>query len=119
MAVGKFANAVRATSHMRSGQGSHEDEGERVEPAPVAPNPSEPPAALRAAGQGRDGVERRGPGRPKGGKRSNPDFQQVTALVPSELYTRVRTKLLDKKKTTGDFSDLVSKLLENWLLSQV
>ncbi len=70
-----------------------------------------PPNPVSEAGR------RKGPGRPKGGKRSNPGFQQVAALLPSEIYSQVRIKLIEEK-TYADFSELLRVLLENWLLAQ-
>jgi hypothetical protein len=53
-------------------------------------------------------------GRPVGGKRGNPEYEQVTAYIPKELYKRVKIRLLE---TTDDahFSDLVEHLLTNWV----
>lgn len=45
------------------------------------------------------------------GKRSNPDYIQVGAYIPKALDKAVKRKLLDEDI---DFSDLVTKLLENW-----
>lgn len=50
-------------------------------------------------------------GRPPG-KRSNPDYQQVTVLLHSATYTEARKRLLDEKK---EVSELINELLEQWL----
>lgn len=50
-------------------------------------------------------------GRPPG-KRSNPDYRQVTVLLPSQTYREVRKRLLDEDK---EVSELVHELLEEWL----
>ncbi len=51
-------------------------------------------------------------GRPKTGKRSNPDFRQITAWVRRDTYLAVQRRLLD---TEGEVSELVQALFEEWL----
>jgi len=46
------------------------------------------------------------------GKRSDPNYIQVGAYIPIELNKSVKRLLVDDDK---DFSDLVSKLLEQWV----
>ena len=53
-------------------------------------------------------------GRPKTGKRSNPDYQQVSAWVRRDTYRRVMDRLY-VKEGRREFSDLVQSLLEAWL----
>ena len=53
-------------------------------------------------------------GRPKTGKRSNPDYQQVSAWVRKDTYEQVTTRLFVKEKRR-EFSDLVQALLVDWL----
>jgi hypothetical protein len=103
--TGKFNHVVKATSHMRASQ------------VPAADGAGEsPPAATPGSRPGESQEAKRpGPGRPRG-KRSNPGYQQVTALLPSELYGRVRGRLLHDK-SHGDFSDLLKTLLGSWLES--
>lgn len=48
-------------------------------------------------------------GRPRG-RRSNPDYEQVTAYIRRETYTAIKIALLQKGKTRG-FSELVEELL--------
>ena len=55
-------------------------------------------------------------GRPKG-KRSNPDFEQVTAYLRKETYRQTKIALLEQSQLT-DFSELVEQLLTEWLNSQ-
>ena len=105
--TGKFDRVVKATSHMRSPE---EPSGE-VRAGEESPESIAPPNRVGEAGG------RKGPGRPKGGKRSNPGFQQVTALLPSEVYSQVKIKLIEEK-SYADFSELLRVLLENWLLAQ-
>ena len=52
-------------------------------------------------------------GRPKG-KRSNSNFQQVTAYVRRDTYRKVSIELLDRENK-GEFSELVEDLLQKWL----
>ena len=46
------------------------------------------------------------------GKRSDPNYIQVGAYIPKELNKAVKRSLVDYD---GDFSDLVTQLLEEWL----
>lgn len=50
-------------------------------------------------------------GRPAG-KRSDPNYQQVTVLLHGETYKDVRKRLLDEKK---EVSTLLNELLDAWL----
>lgn len=54
---------------------------------------------------------RRKVGRPPG-KRSNPDYQQVTVLLHGQTYLEARKRLLDERK---EVSDLINELLVEWL----
>ncbi|MDV3002877.1 MAG: hypothetical protein N5P05_004532 (plasmid) [Chroococcopsis gigantea SAG 12.99] len=54
-------------------------------------------------------------GRPKG-KRSNPDYTQVTAYIGRDTHKRVKMALLENEG--GDFSELVDQLLLEWLSTQ-
>jgi hypothetical protein len=51
-------------------------------------------------------------GRPPG-KRSNPEYQPVTAWVRKATYQAVRERLL--REGRGEFSVLVEELLREWL----
>ena len=53
-------------------------------------------------------------GRPATGKKSNADFEQVTAYVRKDTYRDVKIKLLRGAKKQ-DFSDLVEDLLSKWV----
>jgi hypothetical protein len=46
------------------------------------------------------------------GKRSDPNYIQVGAYIPKDLNKEVKRALVDYE---GDFSDLVTQLLEEWL----
>lgn len=52
-------------------------------------------------------------GRPKG-KRSNPDYEQVTAYIKRETYRKTKIALLEQDEI-ADFSELVEDLLTEWL----
>ena len=56
-------------------------------------------------------VQRRG--RPNG-KRSNSEFQQVTAYIRRDTYRRVSIKLIDQE-VKGQFSELIEELLQEWI----
>lgn len=49
------------------------------------------------------------------GKRSDPNYIQVGAYIPKELNKDVKRLLVD---TEGDFSNLVTELLEQWVKQQ-
>ncbi len=55
-------------------------------------------------------------GRPRG-KRSNPDFEQVTAHIRRETHRRVKLALLEDDQGQ-EFSELVEGLLNTWLKSR-
>lgn len=66
---------------------------------PASPLPIETPAPAKKSGR-------------QLGKRSNPDYIQVGAYIPKEVDRGVKRKLLDEEL---DFSELVTKLLQDWL----
>ncbi len=72
--------------------------------APSTPQPQRPAPAKR--------------GRPAGGKRHNPDYEQVGAYVPKELNKRVKMRLLEMDKDR-EFSELIEFLLKSWLQGNV
>ena len=55
-------------------------------------------------------------GRPRG-KRSNPDYEQVTAYIKKETYKNVKKRLLDDPEER-DFSTLLEELLDRWQASK-
>jgi hypothetical protein len=82
------------------------------EPAePVTPPTPEPSPAAP--------VVSRGPGRPPGGKRSNPDYEQVSHYIRADTHKEVKKLLLDEKprpdKSRRDMSDLIEELLSEWV----
>ncbi len=55
-------------------------------------------------------------GRPRG-KRSNPDYEQVTAYIKRETYRNTKIALL-QQENKQEFSELVEQLLSEWLSTQ-
>lgn len=53
-------------------------------------------------------------GRPKTGKRSNPEYRQVSAWIRIATYQKVTDRLF-LKENRREFSDLVETLLVDWL----
>jgi len=56
-------------------------------------------------------------GRAKIGKRSNPDYTLVSALIKIDLYNEVVLELM-RRGRKREYSDLVGSLLEEWLKQQ-
>lgn len=52
-------------------------------------------------------------GRPKG-KRSHPDYEQVTAYIRKDTYRSAKIALL-REGEEREFSELIQSLLEEWL----
>ena len=83
------------------------------------PEPNEP---QDDPGQGDDQPSipvKRPRGRPKGGKRNNPQFQQVTLYMPSTVYVAVQHELKLRRRKRGyqgprDMSELVGALVQAW-----
>ena len=91
--------------------------GRQTGDAPAAEPPPPSPAPLPTAPAAEaPPVEKRKPGRPKGGKSSNPEFVQTTAYVEETVHIAVKKALLDLKDT--DYSSLVNELLKEWIQSR-
>jgi hypothetical protein len=82
---------------------------------------SPPREATEDAGQGANSSApvKRSRGRPKGGKRNNPEFQQVTLYMPSTVYVAVQHQLKLRRRKRGyqgprDMSELVGGLVQAW-----
>jgi hypothetical protein len=58
-----------------------------------------------------------GRGRPRG-KRSDPNFEQVTAYISRNTYRHVKIALLTQGEKR-EFSELVEQLLKQWLTPEV
>lgn len=74
---------------------------------------------------GEDSRTERKRGRPKG-RRSDPNYTQISALVPLELHQKIKIALIKNQMKQGirnpnansDVSALIEKLLETWLEQQ-
>jgi hypothetical protein len=55
------------------------------------------------------------PPAPDGAKSKDPDYMQTTVYVRRDLYGDARAALI---RAGGDFSDLLNKLLADWLKTQ-
>ncbi|AWT37837.1 hypothetical protein DM785_19170 (plasmid) [Deinococcus actinosclerus] len=92
--TGSKFSGVRAMRERRERDAEAEP---RSKASPVEPPPAQEP--------------RRRVGRPPG-KRSNPEYQQVTVLLHGKTYVEVRKRLLDERK---EVSTLLNELMEEWL----
>jgi hypothetical protein len=81
----------------------------------ASPNTNQPTPGAPASGIENQSHTRK-MGRPKG-KRSNPDYEQVTTYIRRDTHTAIKVLLL-KDKGGGDFSELVQNLLEEYLKIQ-
>lgn len=79
----------------------------REQEASADPGPVMAPVEVAAA----QTASPRRVGRPPG-KRSNPEYQQVTVLLHGQTYVEVRKRLLDERK---EVSTLIDELLAEWL----
>ena len=62
-------------------------------------------------------AERRKVGRPRTGKRSDPEYRQVSAWIRRNTYDRVTHRLFNREERR-EFSELVQELLSEWLKSR-
>jgi hypothetical protein len=92
-------------------QAATEAPAETPQPSPQPPEPERP----QQAGEGEGGViARRGPGRPGGGKRSNPDYERLNILVRKTTRRKVDMRMLQEPGLAVDLSELVDRLLSEW-----
>ncbi len=99
----------------------HEPEpGPEPRPAPASPISETHTSARASTGSTRQGdaappeeTPAKRIGRPPVGKKSDPNYTQVTAYVRRDLYRDVRIALL-QDGSGEDFSELVARLLEDW-----
>jgi hypothetical protein len=49
---------------------------------------------------------------PKVGKRRDPNYQQITAYLPQDLYIEMKMALVQERK---EMSDLFAELAQQWL----
>ena len=81
----------------------------RVEKTPA--QPEQEPAAAPAPD-----AARRPRGRPRG-KRSDPEFEQITAYIARQTHRDTKIALLQEGRRR-EFSQLVEELLQQWLAAQ-
>lgn len=93
----KFAN-------LKAMRENRQDKQVNEAPSTAVPSPKAPPAPTETP---------RRVGRPAG-KRSDPNFQQVTVLLHQDTYREARKRLLDERK---EVSTLINELLDEWLKS--
>ncbi len=55
----------------------------------------------------------RGPGRPAGGKRGNPEYRAIMGYIPEGLDREVRIRMAQNR--VREFSDVLEQALQNWL----
>ncbi len=81
------------------------------------PTPT-PIAAEEGTSSEAEGSVLRRTGRPAIGKKSNPNYRQVTAYIRKDLYRDVTDMLYDEGRGRDtkrkEFSELVDELLERW-----
>jgi hypothetical protein len=80
------------------------------------PQPKPPPPKKRTPKAPPAVVETKRRGRPSG-KRSDPDFEQVTAYIRRDTHKDVKIALL-RDDQGREFSELVEELLVGWLKSR-
>lgn len=97
-------NKFQSFFDARKGKGESEQETEVSPPAAqiVEHAPVETPTTPKRIG------------RPPGGKKSDPAYQQVTAYVRRATYQKTQVKLW-QSGVKKDFSDLVEELLAKWV----
>jgi hypothetical protein len=99
---------------------------EQVDPAP-APVEAYPSESTPQSGNNEDShreiakpqEEKRSPGRPRG-RRSDPDYTQISAYIPLDLLLDIQNELnqekrFQRKRTAMSVSELVEDLLADWL----
>ena len=136
-------NRFSALRQLRD-QRQEEESQDSVEPMQTAPaqketseQAAEPPTTAPVSKQAADSAskaksasrtqplktapkaQKRGPGRPPG-RRSNPDYTQISAYIPLELLLEVQDELAEerrekKQRTPRPVSDLMEELLASWL----
>ncbi|MEO1209628.1 MAG: hypothetical protein AAFX78_08815 [Cyanobacteria bacterium J06638_20] len=102
MAFSDFRRYVPIDSHIRAN--SHRDE-----------HSSSKPEILDSATK----PQKRKRGRPQG-RRSNPDYTQISAYIPLKLLLEVQNELTEERRevqrrSPRPVSDLIEELLASWL----
>jgi hypothetical protein len=83
---------------------------------------SESSSSTEAPSEVFESASKRPVGRPPG-RRSNPDYTQISAYIPIEILQEVQDVLaqerrISKRRTPRPVSDLVEELLAEWLKTQ-
>ncbi len=81
--------------------GKHGDLASKAVPEAAEPSPEAEPTQPAAKAKGRPP-----------GKKSDPDFTQVTVYLREDSYATARKILFDERK---QFSDLIGELLNRWI----
>lgn len=82
------------------------------EPEPE-PEKQLPESKINQPSSGAESNQPQKRGRPKG-KRSHPDYEQVTAYIRKDTHRAAKIALLEEGEER-EFSELIQKLLEQWL----
>jgi hypothetical protein len=98
--MSKFNDILKAAKEREEGSSELEGKDEPPDQSPASQSETQPPKR----------------GRPKG-KRSDPDFEQVTAYIRKETYRQTKITLLSSDGEQ-DFSELIESLLTEWLSTQ-
>jgi hypothetical protein len=102
----------------QDGETEQNSENEVSDPAPLSTQKADEQAkADQPAAQNES--QKRKLGRPRG-RRSNPDYTQVSAYIPLELLLEVQDELAEERReklqrTPRPVSDLMEELLSEWL----
>ena len=95
-------------------RGREREEAERPAAARKGARKKSPASAPAVAAA--PAAAKRGRGRPPG-KRSDPDYEQVTSYVRRQTYADVKIALI-REGRKREFSELVEELLAGWLRAQ-
>jgi hypothetical protein len=95
-------------------QARHDSTGAEPTAVPPVQRQPEAPAAARSKWTGRPGGK---------GKKSDPNFRQVTAYIPQQLHNNatIALRLANQERIDADkedFSELLTRLLADWYQSQ-
>lgn len=98
---------------------AHVEEGGEGNIQTTTPEPMEKPQNKAVAEPAPPKPAKRGPGRPRG-RRSNPDYTQISAYIPLDLLLEVQDELAEERRekrqrTARPVSDLMEELLYAWL----
>lgn len=107
MPASKFDDFLKAKQEPKE----EEPENREKKPVKAKPEPKPAPVIVPAAEAPRP------VGRPRTGKRSNPDYRNTTVYIDKNLHADIDEWLRRQRRegeSDKDFSDLVQELLEQW-----